>query len=166
MPKIPRTDRRAAYMAADTTVDYDGLADFVAERHRWVLVTTRADGRPQLSLVTGAMTPDRHLVVATYPERAKTRNARRRSAASVLVMGEAFNDEWLQIDGAAHVVDMPEAADVLVEYYRAISGEHPDWDEYRAAMAEQDKSAIVIDIERWGPISKGGFPPSLFEDGS
>ncbi len=164
MAKIPRTDRRAAYMAGDVTVDRDGLAAFVADKHRWVLATTRADGRPQLSLVTGGMVADGRLVVATYPERAKTRNARRRAPASVLVMGEAFNDEWVQIDGAASVIDMPDAADALVDYYRSISGEHPDWDEYRAAMAEQDKSAIVIDIERWGPISKGGFPPSLFED--
>ena len=75
-----------------------------------------------------------------------------------------FNDEWVQIDGEATVIDMPDAADALVEYYRCISGEHPDWDEYRQAMRDQGKSVIVIRPTRWGPVSKGGFPPELFED--
>ena len=53
---------------------------------------------------------------------------------------------------------MPEALDGLVEYFRDISGEHPDWDEYREAMRRQDKSLIRITSERWGPIATGGFP--------
>ncbi len=78
-------------------------------------------------------------------------------------MGDEFNHEWVQIDGTATVHDMPEAADGLVEYYRCISGENPYWDEYRQAMADQGKSVIMIEPTRWGPVSKGGFPPSLFE---
>jgi hypothetical protein len=83
---------------------------------------------------------------------------------SVLVMGDDFGSAWVQIDGEGEVIDMPEAADPLVEYYRAISGEHPDWDEYRQAMADQGKSVIRVRPTRWGPISTGGFPPELFED--
>ena len=135
----------------------------MAGKHRWVLATTRADGRPQLSLVTGGMTADGRLAIASYPERAKVNNARRNPHVSVLVMGPEFNSEWVQIDGEATVLDMPEAADGLVEYFRCISGEHPDWDEYRQAMADQGKSVILVDPTRWGPVSKGGFPPSLFE---
>ena len=135
----------------------------MAGKHRWVLATTRADGRPQLSLVTGGMTADGRLAIASYPERAKVNNARRNPQVSVLVMGPEFNSEWVQIDGEATVLDMPEAADGLVEYFRCISGEHPDWDEYRQAMADQGKSVILVDPTRWGPVSKGGFPPSLFE---
>jgi hypothetical protein len=78
-------------------------------------------------------------------------------------MGDKFNDEWVQVDGTATVLNMPEAGDGLVEYYRCISGEHPDWDEYRQAMDDQGKSVIIIEPTRWGPVSKGGFPPSLFE---
>ena len=162
--KIPRDDRRAQYMSSDVDVDRAGLAEFVADKHRWVLCTTRRDGRPQLSLVSGGMSVDGRLMVASYPSRAKVANAKRDPKVSVLVLGDAFNDAWVQIDGDATVVDMPDAADALVDYYRSISGEHPDWDEYRQAMADQGKSAIVITPSRWGPVSKGGFPPELFED--
>ena len=145
-------------------VDLDGLAAHLEGKHRWVLATTRRDGRPQLSLVTGGMLPDRTLAIATYPERAKVRNARRDPRVSVAVLGDEFNDSWVQIDGDATVLDLSEAADGLVEYYRSISGEHPNWDEYRQAMADQGKCLIVVRPTRWGPVSKGGFPPSLFED--
>ena len=163
MPKIPRDDPRAARMSSDTKVDRDELLLFVRPLHRWVLSTTRADGRPQLSLVTGGVTDDGRLAIATYPERAKAKNASRRAAVSVGVMGDAFNDAWVQIDGDAEVVVLPDALDGLVEYYRGISGEHPDWDEYRQAMVDQGKCVILITPTRWGPISHGGFPPSLFE---
>lgn len=161
---ISRSDPRAAHMSADTAVDRDELGRFVAGKHRWVLSTMRSDGRPQMSLVTGGMMADGRLAIASYPERAKVANVRRDNRGSVLVMGDQFNDEWVQIDGDASVVDMPEAADVLVEYFRSIRGEHSDWDEYRAAMSEQGKCAIVLAPTRWSPVSKGGFPPSLFED--
>ena len=162
--KIPKDDRRAAYKSGDRLVTAGELADFVADKHHWVLSTTRRDGRPQMSLVTGGMTADGTLVIATYPSRVKTINAKRNAEVSVLVMGEQFNAEWVQIDGLATVLDMPAAGDGLVEYYRCISGEHPDWDEYRQAMDDQGKSVIVIEPTRWGPVSKGGFPPSLFEE--
>ena len=162
--RIPRDDPRAAYMSSDTQVDRTALADFVSDKHQWVLATTRADGRPQMSMVTGGMTQTGQLAVATYPSRAKARNARRNPLVSVGVMGNEFSDAWVQIDGTATVLDMPEAADGLVEYYRSISGEHPDWDDYVGAMAEQGKCLILIEPTRWSPVSKGGFPPELFED--
>ena len=167
--KIPSDDRRAMYKSSDRRVSRDELAQFVKGKNRangknrWVMSTTRSDGRPQMSLVTGGMTAAGQLAVSSYPERAKVRNAKANPLVSVLVMGDEFNHEWVQIDGIATVHDMPEAADGLVEYYRCISGEHPDWDEYRQAMADQGKSVIMIEPTRWGPISKGGFPPSLFE---
>ena len=162
--KIPRDDRRADHIATNTVVDADGLAEFLAGKHHWVLSTTRRDGRPQMSLVTGGMMADGRLAISTYPERVKARNARRNPLVSVAVMGDEFNAAWVQIDGTAEVIDMPEASDVLVEYYRCISGEHPDWEEYRQAMEDQGKSAIVITPTRWSPVSTGGFPASLFED--
>lgn len=163
MKKLPKNDPRAQHMSSNLIVDRDGLDEFVAGKHHWVLTTMRADGRPQMSLVTGAITSSGRLATASYPERAKTINARREPRVSVLVMGERFNDAWVQIDGDATVLDMPAAADGLVEYYRSISGEHPDWDEYRQAMHDQAKSVILIEPTRWGPVSTGGFPPSLFE---
>jgi PPOX class probable F420-dependent enzyme len=163
MQKIPRDDPRAAHMSSDTAVDRGALAAFVSDKHRWVLATTRRDGRPQMSLVTGGMLASGDLAIATYPQRAKATNARRDPHVSVVVTGGEFNDAWVQIDGNATVVEMPEASDGFVEYYRSISGEHPDWDEYRSAMAAQGKCLIIVEPTRWSPVSKGGFPPSLFE---
>ena len=117
-----------------------------------------------MSLVTGGQIADGRLVIATYPSRVKVGNIRKNSDASIAVMGDEFNDAWVQIDGDAEVIDMPDAADMLVEYFRCISGEHDDWDEYRQAMTDQGKCAIVITPTRWGPVSTGGFPPELFED--
>lgn len=163
MKKIPRTDRRAAYVASDVDLDRGALAEHLAGRHRWVLATTRRDGRPQMSLVTGGMIADGRLAVSTYPSRAKAKNARRNPAVSVAVMGEEFDDAWVQIDGEAEVLDLPEAGDAFVAYYRSISGEHSDWDEYRQAMEDQGKCIILVTPTRWSPLSKGGFPPELFE---
>ena len=162
--KIPQDDPRAAYVASDTIVEWDELSEFLGEKHRWVLATTRADGRPQMSIVTGGLTASGQLAISTYPARAKARNVRLNPLVSVVVMGDRFNDAWVQIDGTATVLEAPDAGDAFVEYYRCISGEHPDWDEYRAAMADQGKCLILVEPTRWSPISKGGFPPSLFED--
>jgi PPOX class probable F420-dependent enzyme len=161
--KIPADDRRAMYRSSDLELDRAALAEHLAGRHRWVLATTRSDGRPQMSLVSGGMISDGRLAVATYPERAKSKNARRDPHVSVAVMGEEFDDAWVQIDGDAEVLEMPDAGDAFVEYYRSISGEHPDWEEYRQAMVDQGKCIILITPTRWSPLSKGGFPPSLFE---
>lgn len=161
--KLPADDRRAQYMASDVPLDQGELVAHMAGHHRWVLSTTRADGRPQMSLVTGGLVSDGRLAISTYPERAKAKNARRNSAASVLVLGDEFNDAWLQIDGTAEVVDLPDASAAFIDYYRSISGEHPDWDEYVQAMDDQGKCMLMITPTRWSPLSKGGFPPSLFE---
>lgn len=164
MKKIARDDPRSKHMSSNVEVDLAGLIEFVTGKNRWVLSTTRSDGRPQMSLVTGTITPDGDLLISSYPQRVKTRNAKRNPLVSVAVMGEEFNGQWVQIDGEAEVLDMPEAGDGLVEYFQCIRGDHPDWDEYRQAMADQGKSVIRIKPSRWSPVSKGGFPPELFED--
>ena len=145
-------------IATNTQVDRSGMEAFVRPRHRAVLLTTRADGRPQASPVTCGLDAEGRIVIATYPERAKSGNARRNPAVSVLVLSDDFNGPWLQIDGDAEVLDLPAALEPLVEYFRAVSGEHPDWDEYRAAMERQGKSLLRVTPQRWGPIATGGFP--------
>ena len=147
-------------IATNTRVSRDELLDFVRTRHHLVLVTTRQDGRPQLSPVTGGVDGEGRIVVSTYPDRAKATNLRRDPRASVLVLSEEWDDAWVQVDGTAEVLDMPsqEAEDGLVEYFRCISGEHPDWEEYRQAMRRQGKSLVRISPERWGPVATGGFP--------
>lgn len=148
-PKIATADR----------VGREELLEFLRPRHRAILMTTRADGTPQLSPVTAGIDTGGRFIVSTYPKRAKATNIRRNPAVSACVLSDEWNGAWVQIDGRAEVLDMPDALEPLVEYFRCISGEHPDWDEYREAMRKQNKSLIRVTIERWGPIATGGFPP-------
>jgi len=148
-------------IATNETVSRDGLLGFIRPRHHAIVITARADGRPQASPVTCGVDGDGRIVVATYPERAKARNARRDPRVSVVVLSDDFGGPWVQVDGDAEVIDVPEAVEPLVGYYRSIAGEHPDWDEYRAAMIRQGKSLLRITPRRWGPVATGGFPPRL-----
>ena len=151
----------ARTIATTTDVDRAAMLDFVRPRHNAVLITQRSDGGPQASPVTMGVDPQGRLVISTYPERAKTANARRAPAVSVVVLSDDFGGAWVQVDGTAEVLDLPEALEPLVEYFRCISGKHPDWDEYRAAMVAQGKSLIRVTPTRWSPIATGGFPPRL-----
>ena len=148
-------------IATNRTVDRDELDAFVRPRHRGVLLTTRADGTPQASLVTMGVGDGGAILVSTYPERAKVHNLRARPAASMVVLSDDFGGEWVQVDGRGQVVDLPDALDGLVEYFRTISGEHSDWDEYREAMTFQGKCLLRLEIDRWGPIASGGFPADV-----
>ena len=151
----------ARTLANTTDVDRAAMLDFARPRHHAILITQRSDGGPQASPVTMGVDPQGRLVISTYPERAKTANARRTPAVSVVVLSDDFGGAWVQVDGTAEVLDLPEALEPLVEYFRCISGEHPDWDEYRAAMVAQGKSLIRVTPTRWGPVATGGFPPRL-----
>ncbi|OEV09385.1 PPOX class probable F420-dependent enzyme [Streptomyces sp. Amel2xB2] len=148
-------------IATNTRVELAELLDFVRPRHRALLITRRSDGAPQASPLTCGVDDAGRIVVATYPERAKTVNARRDPRVSVLVLSDEWNGPWVQIDGDAEVIDAPDSVEPLVEYFRNISGEHPDWDEYRSAMLKQGKSLIRVTPRHWGPIATGGFPARL-----
>lgn len=154
----------ARKLATTDHVDLEGLLDFVRPRHHMVLITSRKDGAPQSSPVTGGVDSEGRIVIATYPRRAKTANARRNEQASVLVLSDEFDAAWVQVDGDVEVLDVPDAVEPLVEYFRSIAGEHSDWDEYRQAMVDQGKSLIRLTPTRWSPIATGGFPPELADD--
>jgi PPOX class probable F420-dependent enzyme len=124
-----------------------------------VLTTFRADGSLQSSPVTGGVDAQGRLVVSSYPQRAKSANVRRNPTASVVVLSDEFNGAYVQVDGDAELIEGSAAVEPLVDYYRVIAGEHPDWDEYRRAMAEQGKCLIRVTPRRWGPVATGGFPP-------
>jgi PPOX class probable F420-dependent enzyme len=145
-------------IATADRVDRAGLLDFLRTRHHGLLATTRADGRPQLSPVACGVDGEGRILVSTYPERAKARNARRDDRTSICVLSDDWDGPYVQVDGHAEVLDMPEAIEDFVAYYRCIAGEHPDWEEYRQAMRRQHKSLIRIHIDAWGPIATGGFP--------
>ena len=152
MPKIATAD----------VVDRPQLLEFLRSRHHGVLITRRAStGGVQVSPVSCGVDTEGRIVVSTYPQRAKVRNARRDPAVSICVLSDDWDGPYVQIDGTAEILDLPEALEDFVDYYRCIAGEHPDWDEYRAAMLRQGKSLIRITIDNWGPIATGGFPPEL-----
>jgi PPOX class probable F420-dependent enzyme len=151
MPKIATADR----------VDREALLSFLRPRHHALLLTRRRSGAVQLSPVTCGVDEAGRIVVATYPQRAKVVNARREPAVSLCVLSDDWDGPWVQVDGRAEVLDLPDALEPLVDYYRAISGEHPDWNEYRAAMTRQGKSLLRVTVTEWGPIATGGFPPEV-----
>jgi PPOX class probable F420-dependent enzyme len=152
----------ARKIATSTVVTPEELLDFIRPRHQGIVITARKDGGPQASPVTMGVDDAGRIVIATYPERAKTRNARRDPGhVSVLVLSDDFGGPWVQVDGTAEVLDVPAAIEPLVDYYRSISGEHPDWPEYREAMAQQGKSLLRVTPVRWGPVATGGFPARL-----
>lgn len=151
----------ARKIATNTVVARDELLDFIRPRHHAIVITARGDGRPQASPVSCGVDAAGRIVIASYPERAKTRNARRDPRVSVLFLSDDFGGPWVQVDGTAEVLDVPEAVEAFVEYYRSISGEHPDWAEYRQAMLDQGKSLLRVTPDRWGPVATGGFPARL-----
>jgi len=151
----------ARTIATSTRVSLEELLSFVRPRHHMVLLTQRSSGGVQMTPVTAGVDGAGRIVISSYPERAKVANARRSPDVSVLVLSDDFGGAWVQVDGPCEVIDLPEAVEPLVDYYRAISGEHPDWEEYRAAMVAQGKCLLRVTTTRWGPVATGGFPARL-----
>jgi PPOX class probable F420-dependent enzyme len=129
--------------------------EFVSKNHRAVLVTRRADEGLQTSPITVGVDGDGYAVISSRETAFKVRNLRRDPRATLCVFSDNFFGEWIQIDGAADLISMPDAMERLVDYYRRISGEHPDWDEYRSAMNEQRRLIIRISIDKVGPSRQG-----------
>jgi PPOX class probable F420-dependent enzyme len=127
---------------------------FIEHNHRAVLATTRADGNAQLSLVAAGTDGDT-VVVSTRDTAVKTKNLRRRPFASLIVFSEAFYGPSVQVEGPVEIVDLPAAMDGLVAYYRQLSGEHPDWDDYRRAMERERRVLLRVSVERAGPNRSG-----------
>ncbi|MDQ4068515.1 MAG: PPOX class F420-dependent oxidoreductase [Actinomycetota bacterium] len=131
-------------------MDLDEARAFIGDNHRAVLATFRADGRPQMSPVVVGLDDEGRPMISTREPAYKTRNVRRDPRVSLCMLSDDFWN-WIQVDGRATVIPLPEAMDLLVAYYRSVSGEHPDWDDYRRAMQEQQRVVLRVDIERAGP---------------
>jgi PPOX class probable F420-dependent enzyme len=136
-------------------MDLDAARAVLAEQHHAVLATFRRDGRPQLSPITVNVDADGKAVISSRQAAYKVKNLRRDPRASVCVLPDGFFGNWVQIDGTASIVELPDAMEGLVDYYRRTSGEHPDWDDYRTAMVREQRVLIRIDIERAGPDAAG-----------
>lgn len=129
--------------------------EFLRSNHRAVLVTRRADGGPQLSPVLCSIDADGRPGVSTRETAMKVSNLRRDPRVSLCVLNDGFFGDWIQVDGIAEIVSLPDAMELLVEYYRSLAGEHPDWDEYRSSMEQERRVLVRIEIERAGPDRSG-----------
>ena len=136
-------------------VPHEGALDFIRHNGRAVLATRRRDGTPQLSPVLAVVDDDDRVVISTRETAIKTANLRRHPHASICVISEGFFGEWHTVDGQVEIVSLPEAMDLLVDYYRRAVGEHADWDDYRAAMERDHRVVLRLTVERSGPTVQG-----------
>jgi PPOX class probable F420-dependent enzyme len=136
-------------------MDLDEARAVVAEQHRAVLATLRADGTPQMSPVLAALDDQGRVMVSTRETAVKVRNLRRTPRAWLCVLPDEFFGRWIQVGGSARIVQLPEAMEGLVYYYRRISGEHQNWDEYRAAMQRERRVLLQIELTSAGPDQAG-----------
>ena len=133
----------------------DEARAFVRDNHQAVLATFRRDGRPQLSPVAAGIDDEDRIEISSRETAMKVMNLRRDPRISLCLLGPHWYAQWGQVEGTAEIVDQPEALDLLVGYYRRISGEHPDWDEYRQAMIDEKRVLVRFAIDRAGPTVEG-----------
>lgn len=136
-------------------MELDRARDFIRKHHRAVMVTFHAGGRAQTSPVTCGVDDDGYVIVSTRETAAKTRNLERDPRTTLCVFTDGFFGDWVQVEGRAEIIHLPEAMERLVGYYRGISGEHPDWDDYRAAMERERRVLVRVTLTRAGPDVHG-----------
>jgi PPOX class probable F420-dependent enzyme len=136
-------------------VDLDEARAYVGEHHRAVLATLRRDGAPQLSPVGAAVDGAGRVVVSSRETAYKVKNLRRDPRAWLCVFPDGFYGRWVQVEGDVEIVSLPDAMEPLVDYYRAVAGEHPDWDDYRAAMRQEQRCLVRVTLTRAGPDRAG-----------
>ncbi len=136
-------------------MEIDEAIEYVRRNHHAVLATLKQDGSPQLSPVTVGVDRDGHVIISTRQTAYKVRHVRRNPRVWLCVFPDGFYGRWVQLEGTADLVELPEAMDGLIGYYRDISGEHPDWDDYRAAMERDQRLLLRIAVTKAGPTVSG-----------
>jgi PPOX class probable F420-dependent enzyme len=136
-------------------VDTPQALEFIRSNHHGVMSTRRADGLPAMSPIACAVDPEGRVVVSTRETAMKVKHLSRDPRVAICVLSDGFFGEWAQVEGTAEVVHLPDAMDGLVDYYRQVSGEHPDWDDYRAAMERDRRVLVRITVTRAGPNVSG-----------
>jgi len=136
-------------------MDIQAALEFVASAHHAVLGTLKSDGTPQLSPVAVGVDDAGRVVVSTRQTAYKVRHVRRDPRVWLCVLPDAFYGQWVQLTGTAEIVELPAAMELLVDYYRRISGEHPDWNDYRAAMEREKRVILRITVTKAGPDVSG-----------
>jgi PPOX class probable F420-dependent enzyme len=136
-------------------MDANAAREFLRSNHHAVMATFRKDGRPAQSPVTVAVDDAGRVIVSTRETAMKVKHLRRDPRVSIAVFTDRFYGDWVQVEGSAEIIELPEAMELLVDYYRRVSGEHPDWDDYRAAMERDQRVIVRFEIERAGPNVSG-----------
>ena len=136
-------------------MDLDHARDFIRQHRRAVLATRRRDGNVQLTPVIATVDGDGRAIISSRETAFKVKNLRRDPWTQLCVITERFYGEWVFVEGQAEVVSLPEAMDLLIDYYERFPGENPDWDEYRERMRRERRVLIRITIERAGPDRQG-----------
>ncbi|UER54512.1 PPOX class F420-dependent oxidoreductase [Kineosporiaceae bacterium SCSIO 59966] len=128
---------------------------FISRHHHAVMATTRADGRAAMSPVLATVDDEGRVLVSSRETAMKVRHLRRDPYASLCVFTDRFFGSWVQVEGDVEVLSLPEAMEPLVGYYRLAVGEHPDWDDYRAAMTSEQRVLLRMTVTRSGPAQQG-----------
>jgi PPOX class probable F420-dependent enzyme len=136
-------------------MDIAAAQQFFRHNHRAVAATFRRDGRPAMSPITVAVDDEGRVLVSTRQTAMKVKHLRRDPRLAICGLNDGFFGEWVQVEGTAEIIELPEAMELLVEYYRRAAGEHPDWDDYRAAMQRDQRVIVRLTIERAGPSREG-----------
>ncbi len=136
-------------------MDLDEAREVVREQHRAVLATMRADGSPQMSPVLVALDDEGRVLVSTRETALKVRNLRRDPRSWLCVLPNGFFGRWVQLEGHTEIVSLPAAMDGLVDYYRRVSGEHENWDDYCEAMRRERRVLLRVELVRAGPDRAG-----------
>jgi PPOX class probable F420-dependent enzyme len=136
-------------------MEISAALDYVRTQNHAVLGTLKGDGTPQLSPVTVGVDDEGRVVISTRQTAYKVRHIRRDPRVWLCGFPDAFYGRWVQIEGNAEIVELPEAMEPLVAYYRSVSGEHPDWDDYRAAMEREQRVILRITVTKAGPNVSG-----------
>ncbi|HET9116904.1 MAG TPA: PPOX class F420-dependent oxidoreductase [Pseudonocardiaceae bacterium] len=136
-------------------MDLDAARAVIAKQHHAVLATLRRDGTPQMSPVLATVDSQGRVLVSSRETAFKVRNLRRDPRVWLCVLPDGFYGRWIQVSGSARIVDLPEAMDGLVDYYRRISGEHSEWDDYREAMQREARVLLQIELTSAGPDREG-----------
>jgi len=129
--------------------------EFIAKNHRAVMMTYKRDGSPQLSPILIGVDAEGVGIVSSRETAYKVKNLRRAPRVSICVFNDKFYGRWIQVDGTAEIISMPEALEPLVDYYQRVVGEHPAWEEYREAMGKEKRVLIRIKFEQVGPTKSG-----------
>ncbi len=136
-------------------MDLDQARDVLRSQHRAVFSAMKSDGTPSMSPVLVALDDNGDVLVSTRATAYKTKQVQRDPRVWLCVLPDSFFGRWIQVAGTAAVVPLPDAMDLLVRYYRTISGEHPDWDEYRASMEREQRVVLRIALDSAGPDKTG-----------